>query len=178
MPGLEMRRNIPLEETAPHIKELAKFSAVFNKESERGLTLVACSMIDALLERSIQALLTEHPDTIHLLNGFNAPLGTFSARILAAFALGLISENEYEECNRLRKIRNIFAHNIYTSFKDQQIIDLCSNLEFSTKELKSRKLRMDSKGEYGAAALLMIANLTNRPKYVSLQRLKYGEWPY
>jgi DNA-binding MltR family transcriptional regulator len=46
-----------------------------------------------------------------LLFGFNAPLGTFSARTKAAYVMGLIERKEYEEINIIRKIRNEFGHN-------------------------------------------------------------------
>jgi DNA-binding MltR family transcriptional regulator len=45
-----------------------------------------------------------------LLEGFNAPLGTFSARIKASLALGLITKEQYADLEHLRKIRNEFAH--------------------------------------------------------------------
>nr|WP_249811392.1 MltR family transcriptional regulator [Bradyrhizobium sp. 197] len=46
-----------------------------------------------------------------LVEGFNAPLGTLSARIKGAYAVGLLSDQQFEDLERIRKIRNEFAHN-------------------------------------------------------------------
>lgn len=114
---MHMHDHRPFEETHPHLREFNKFLDASNKESERGLALICAAMLDDLLEKSIRAFLLEHEETARLLDGLNAPLGTLSARALAAFALGVLSKNEYRECEKLRKIRNIFAHNIHASFK-------------------------------------------------------------
>jgi mannitol operon repressor len=81
------------------------FLPVLNKESERGAVLTACSFIDELLRRTLLAYLIEGKVSKTLIDGFNAPLGTFAAGTAAALVLGLISEQEFEECNTLRKIR-------------------------------------------------------------------------
>jgi hypothetical protein len=102
-----------------HEQQFNDFLIALHSESERGIALIAATMIDDILERTILAFLVDHKDTGRLLDGFNAPLGTFSSRILVALALGLLSETEYSECERIRKIRNIFAHNFPVSFEDQ-----------------------------------------------------------
>jgi mannitol operon repressor len=43
--------------------------------------------------------LIEGKSASKLIDGFNAPLGTFSARIEAAFAMGILDETEYRELN-------------------------------------------------------------------------------
>jgi DNA-binding MltR family transcriptional regulator len=47
-------------------------------------------------------------------------LGTFAARIAAAYSMGLISDLEYKDCELIRKIRNEFAHKVHMSFKDDR----------------------------------------------------------
>ena len=166
----------PFEETHPHLIEFKKFLDASNKESERGLALICAAMLDDLLEKSIRAFLLDREETGKLLEGFNAPLGTLSARELAAFALGVVSETEYRECEKLRKIRNIFAHNIHASFGDQNVKDLCANLEFSAKDYDD--VHVGARGQYATAATSLILNLTNRPAYAAQRRLKYSGWPY
>ena len=166
----------PFEETHPHLREFKDFLNALNKESERGAVLIAVAMLDDLLQRSISAFLLDHPDTKRLLEGFNAPLGTFSARTLAAFSLGAISEGEYRECERVRKVRNEFAHAIHASFNDQNIKDMCANLEFSAKDYGT--VRVDARGQFTTAAVSLILNLTNRPAYAAQRRLKYAPWQY
>src|ERR1700688_2397074 len=122
--GIGMGNNVrPFEETHPHLKEFKRFLDEMNKETDRGTALISAAMLDDLLGKCIASLLVEHPDVQQLLEGFNAPLGTLSARTLAAFALGLLSEQEYKECQILRKVRNAFAHDVHVSFRDQKVGD-------------------------------------------------------
>lgn len=165
-----------LDESYPHLKEFRKFLDALNRESERGMALICASMIDDLLERAISAFLLDHTETKRLLEGFNAPLGTLSARALAAFALGVLSEAEYRECEKLRKIRNVFAHNVHASFEDQSVKDICANLEFSAKDYG--EVRVGARGQYATAATGLILGLTNRPHYATQRRLKYEGWKY
>ena len=158
----------------PHLREFGEFLEASNKESERGLALISTAMIEDLLERSILAFLLDHAETKRLLQGFNAPLGTLSARALAALALGIMSESEYRDCERLRKIRNEFAHNVHASFEDQKIKDICANLEFSAKEYGG--VGIGARAQFATGATALIVGLTNRTRYVAQQRLKYGDW--
>jgi mannitol repressor len=166
----------PLEETHPHLKEFSKFLVQLNKETERGVALISATMIDDLLGRCINSFLIEHADVESLLEGFNAPLGTLSARVLAAFALGLLSEEEYRECHTLRKIRNAFAHGIHVSFEDQKIKDLCSKLTMCAKDYGGFHLGARARLETSCTGVIL--NLTNRPHYAAQNRLTYRGWRY
>ncbi len=166
---------LPLEEVH-HLKDFNKFLAELKKESDRGAALISVAMLDNLLERTILAFLVDTPEKDRLLSGFNAPLGTFSSRVLAAFSLGLISEREYRECNRLGKIRNEFAHNVQRSFDDQKVKDICATLTFSLR--RTRNEPENAKGQYTTAAVALILNLTDRPLYASERRLECTEWQY
>jgi hypothetical protein len=132
-------------------------------------------MLDDLLERVLLAFCLETKESKRLISeGFNAPLSSFSARSVAAYSLGLISEREYNECDRLRKIRNEFAHNVQQSFDDQKIMDICANLTFAAVGPTSGPVR--AKSQYTTAAVALILGLTNRPHYVAQRRLTYGDW--
>jgi DNA-binding MltR family transcriptional regulator len=119
----------------PHLIEFNAFLEELNKESDRGAALVSAAMLDDLLEKIILAFLIDTKETKKLISGFNAPLGTFSARIIAAYSLGLLSEEEYEECGRLRQIRNEFAHHVHQKFDDQKVRDVCGNLRFAAQDI-------------------------------------------
>jgi mannitol operon repressor len=153
----------------PHLAEFIKFLDSLNKESDRGGVLIAATMVDDLLERIITSFLLDHTETEKLVDGFNAPLGTLSARSLAAHALGLVSAREYAEIGTIRKIRNRFAHDIHVSFDDQQIKDLCRNLTYRAQD--SSELVVNTKDQFTTAATSLILSLTNRPHYVSMKRL-------
>jgi hypothetical protein len=85
---------VPWEDAPPEILTLATFLQRFYKESDRGAALLAASMLDEIALRILRAFLIEQPESEKLLEGFNAPLGTFNARLVAAYSLGLIETDE------------------------------------------------------------------------------------
>lgn len=150
-----------------------------NKESARGVTLVICSHVDMLLERIIRAFLLAGDETDQLLTGFNAPLGSLSARATGARALALITSAEFQEINTLRKIRNEFAHQVHCTFADPKVVKLCARLKLSASELEGETLDEPiARAAFTSAGICLIANLTNREAYVSRQQLSDRGWPY
>jgi mannitol operon repressor len=166
----------PFEVTHPHLKDFRTFLPELNNESDRGMSLIATSFIDEQLKRTLSAFLIEGADSEMLLKGFNAPLGTFSARIAATAAMGLISAKEAREIHCLRKIRNLFAHHVHVSFDDQNIRDLCSNLEMAAEDYGD--VVVGARGRFSTSAVSVIMSLTNRPHYVARARLRYTGWEY
>ncbi|MBY5879410.1 transcriptional regulator (plasmid) [Rhizobium ruizarguesonis] len=115
------RKAVPLEESHPHLKEFLSFLPKLNDESGRGMALIATSYLDELLKQVLMAFLREGKSSDAFLDGFSAPLGSLATRIAACHALGLINERERQEADYLRKVRNLFAHNIHVPFKDQNV---------------------------------------------------------
>jgi mannitol operon repressor len=166
---------VPLEVSHPHLGEFFGFLPELNKESDRGRVLISCSYLDELMRRILLAFLIDRESSARLVDGFNAPLGTFSTRTAAAYALGLISEQEFKECETLRRIRNRFAHDVHASFDTQDIRDLCHNLTKAAQNYGD--VVVEARGRYTTAAVALILGLTNRPVYVSRKRRQPEEWP-
>ncbi|MBR1204478.1 MULTISPECIES: transcriptional regulator [unclassified Bradyrhizobium] len=164
----------PVEVSHPHMKQFLEFLEDFNKETERGTALAATAFIDDLLERTLVAFLIPNDSGQALTSGFNAPLGTFAARIAACHAMGLISESEFKECQILRKVRNEFAHRVRMSFDDPKVKGLCSGLTLFGEWEDGQPLLPRVKFSMSAIAIIM--NLTNRPYHVGQQALKYRDW--
>ncbi|HET6327076.1 MAG TPA: MltR family transcriptional regulator [Planctomycetaceae bacterium] len=91
-------------------------------------------MAAAYLDDLLEVMLREHfaggrKVADDLLSG-NGPLAPFSARIKLAFSLRLIREDQFNDLERIRKIRNEFAHGHQgVSFDSQPIRDLCDSLD-------------------------------------------------
>lgn len=166
----------PLEKTHPHLKDFMRFLPELNRKSDRGRVLISCSYLDDLLRQTLVAFFVDDERSGKLVSGFSAPLGTFSTRITAAFALGLITDREYRELETLRKIRNAFAHSIHVSFGDQSISNLCANLTYAAASYG--EVIVAARGQYTTAATALILNLVNRPHYLGRSRRKAGDWPY
>ena len=106
----------------PKQLEMRKF--VRNAPNDLTLILLISSSLEVALEQLLlRTLVKGCGEDIFKHNG---PLGSFSARIEMAYALGLIAKNEYKILGYIRKIRNRFAHsggNHELTFEDDQIKD-------------------------------------------------------
>lgn len=136
------------------VHERVDFVDELNEElsgSERAAILVAASMLDELLRRLLGRFLVDCKATDELLaNSPSAPLGSFSARIMAAFSLGLINANEYKAFNLIRAIRNDYAHRLRGELDREVILDrvreLVSDLDKQGLALPGQKkdLRLEA----------------------------------
>ena len=106
------------------------FLTEFQGESDRGAALVGAALIDERLGETLRAFMVTRRAASELLDGAAAALGTFSSRINASFALGLIDRHERGECDLIRRVRNEFAHRSHgTGFDDAKIAALCNLLQ-------------------------------------------------
>lgn len=114
-----------------HFKNLNDLNRLLSELDDRGLVLAVASFAEEALGELLKAFMVPSDATNLLLDGFNAPLGTFSARIKACYAMGLIAKDQYSNLETLRKIRNEFAHtwkNI--TFQEPKIYALIDSMKF------------------------------------------------
>lgn len=160
----------------PEIQQLSHFLGEFNKESDRGAALVAASMLDERLQEILSNFLVQSPTSKELLGGFNAPLGTFSARAAAALSLGLIQENEFNEIALIRKIRNEFGHGWKPlSFESGRVADLCRQLPWLGPA--EHEAGATVRARFNAAVAILLTDLLWRVHLVSKERRTLKVWP-
>lgn len=115
-------RDLALAASSSPFEALNRLRELTADLDERGLVLALAAFAEDALGDLLSAFMQPGEASSALLVGFNAPLGTFSARIKAASALGLIISRQQENLDRLRKIRNAFAHSWEpVSFADQSV---------------------------------------------------------
>ena len=103
-------------------EETSRFVSVLVSETPRGAILVSAQFADIMLQRLLTTACRSTQAASKLLDDFNAPLGTFSTRILAAYAFGLLPADEYWNLEQLRKVRNYCAHNMgFITFEDDKV---------------------------------------------------------
>lgn len=107
------------------------------KETPRAAVIIAAAFMDDLLRRLLENIMVDDPKVINDLLGSeknaDRPLSSFSARIKAAYCLGLLSKQEYGDLNLIRSIRNRFAHRMHGfTFDDPDIVKWCSSLRISS----------------------------------------------
>jgi DNA-binding MltR family transcriptional regulator len=111
---------------------LNRLTRMLHDHDERGLILSLAAFAEEALGRLIEAFMLPVAASKDLLTGFNAPLGTFSSRIKASYALGLINEEQFKDLEYLRKIRNEFAHAWeHVSLEQDKLASYARNMSFS-----------------------------------------------
>ncbi|MFK4724718.1 mannitol operon repressor [Bradyrhizobium niftali] len=158
-------------EKDPHFKRFLAALQELNKETDRGVALVATSFLDKLLMDTLAAFLIENASAKALLSGFNAPFGSLSTRIAGCLALGLITDREAQQCDTLRKVRNRFAHEVEMNFNSDSVKALCNNLLVPDRDKDG-----DARRKFMSGAMMALIALLNRPYEVGKRRLTPGEW--
>lgn len=91
-------------------ERLNKLNELLTGMDDRGLVLTLAAFAEESLGHALAAYMMKNKSGAKLLEGFNAPFGTLSSRIQATHALGIVTEDQYQDLEHLRKIRNHFSH--------------------------------------------------------------------
>ncbi len=159
------------------LKDFSAFLHEFQSETDHGAALVGAALIDQKLADTLRSFFVVGKTARSLLDGGTAPLGTFSARIKAAHALGLIDTFDLSECDLIRKVRNEFAHSIHgTTFAEPKITAFCDRLK---SDLPGGREAFDCnpRGVFINAVILTAMRLTYRAEWVAKEKRVTKTWP-
>lgn len=99
--------------------------------SDRARAVLLASFVENALQRFVQSKLRpsfQSGDYRHLF-GFDAPLGTFSAKILIAYAFNWYGPDTRHDLNLIRELRNGFAHSRNSfEFETPAVAAMCREL--------------------------------------------------
>lgn len=88
-----------------------EFFNSFRDKSDRDTALSCCAFLDDTLNAMFRTTLVDDKEHIKkIMKSTEGPLGSFSARIDMAYALGWIGPKMRESLHGIRDIRNGFAH--------------------------------------------------------------------
>lgn len=137
------------------------FVEKFLGENDRSAVIFSSSLLDDILSRILKAFFIEGKISKDLIYGGNVPLGTFSSRIKCAYALGLINKNEYNDLNKIRKLRNMFAHEWGDiDLEQEDTTQICRSMHYiSTASLPNEQLPRDC---FNTAIGLLFSRLSHR----------------
>ncbi len=159
-----------------HAEDLAKFVDELRRETDRGLPLVGAALIDEKLLETLNAFFVHGKAAERLLSDNNGALGTFSSRIDACFALGLIDDFEHREISLIRKVRNEFAHAKHgLSFQSEPVKGFCSSLKSDLPEGANYPIN-EPRFRFTNAVVCMALRLYYRPDWVEKERRTLKEW--
>jgi hypothetical protein len=95
-------------------KDWSSFFEELSHESDRAAAILVVAWIDSLLRKKLQATYSKgNAQTREKLFEGNGAFATFSAKVDAAFCAGWIGVDLHHDLHVLRRIRNLFAHEIH-----------------------------------------------------------------
>ncbi|WP_296260158.1 MULTISPECIES: MltR family transcriptional regulator [unclassified Pseudomonas] len=154
-----------------------RLNSMLRDLDERALVLTLAAFAEDTLGALLLAFMIPNEASSRLVEGFDAPLGTFSSRIRACYALGLIHKGHYDDLEHLRKVRNRFSHTWEPiSFADPSITGHIKALRYSRLEERypdtlHRKLMTSLQGvliELHISIIGMPSGNMAKPKYPNL----------
>jgi hypothetical protein len=108
----------------------------FEKELYGTSDRVTAVMLGATVETALEKLLASrmrkdlNSDERSKLFGFEGAVGTFSAKIIVAYAMKIIGPITYSDLNIIKLLRNEFAHSrVPFDFQTPQAIAVCNELQ-------------------------------------------------
>ena len=99
-----------LPDSDPAFGPMNRMLRLVHQETDRSLVLSMAAFVEDALKRLLLTYLRPGKAAGELLEGFNAPLGTLSARIKICSVVGLLTATQHADLELARKIRNEFAH--------------------------------------------------------------------
>lgn len=156
-----------------HGDEMVAIDELYYRASDRAVGIVVGSIIemrvtallkDAMIKDSVLGR-SVHSKMFHS----SGPLGSFASKIWLAYLLKLVSEQAFCDLENMKKIRNLFAHDISIgSFEVPTVADRCKNFV-----LVDRYVSDPENGVHGNSAALFRYEVKN-----AAERLKNAKDRY
>jgi len=159
----------------------ARFDAFFEildeleSESDRGVAVLGLSLLDHRIQELLLHLLVPIKESKDIVK--RAP---FANRLTLALSIGLISRTEFDECNRLRQIRNDFAHLFehQFSFTAQNVASRCRQLRlyFFTNDEHPEEVEEDEEMPTDEQLDGLVLKASPRQRFIRSVAQVYVNW--
>ena len=157
-----------------------KIVAETDHESDRSAAIVSGSLLELTIERCIihRLLPMTKQEYSNLFKGSN-PLATFSAKIRLGYLLGLYGPKTRDVIERIKNVRNEFAHQFDRNFGHPDIVNLCRLLpdypaeelpkpmEFLPAEGEDIETRIEMRKKYYLAVWYLVRNIPRETRVIT-----------
>lgn len=112
--------------------------------SDQATVLMCCAFLDRALERAIMARMTKLTRKYHReLFLSTGPISSLWAKIRVGYALAIFGQNTFAELEKIREIRNVFAHAAHpVKFKTRRIAAQCNSLRLAHMRIPPGLLKL------------------------------------
>jgi DNA-binding MltR family transcriptional regulator len=116
------------EQITGSTREWKRLIEEFQKKSDRAVAILGTTYLNTHLARLLECFIIDDEKISKMLLSEENPLGSFEARIKAAYGLGLISKTEYHDLVLLWHIRNRFILAQQLMYRANEAFDEKRNL--------------------------------------------------
>lgn len=144
-------------------------------ESDKGCTIIIASVLEEVLRQLHEAHIAviSCPAKKNIFDNLSAPyapLATFAGKIQIAYGYGLISSDDYEDLQVIRKLRNEAAHSIYDfSLEDDGVRAVVMQLKADSRCKQPVQELEKNSGE--SKPVLKLPKLTETKRHLILNGL-------
>jgi hypothetical protein len=132
----KLAKQIP--DDAEFLRTLLTWQAHNDHAADRAIAIVGAAFVEYALKIAILSRLRplKKAEVVELFEGESAPLRSFSGRIRLGHAMGIFGQVTRNDLERMRAVRNSFAHaSGVLSFDTPEIADLCKGLVLPEKPI-------------------------------------------
>lgn len=122
--------------TPEYMTRMATLIDEMRSESDRSVAIVGAAWVEEALLAALLSCLDSHEKAKKRLFSVNGALGTFAARVDLARMVGMITDPIWRDLDKIREVRNIFAHRVAHEREHTQ-------LTFNSDILKGKVLSME-----------------------------------
>lgn len=114
---------------AKHLLEVEEFKKSISQETDRGCALMVASLLDKKIEDLLKANFVDDSKSTKAILNVSGAISSFSSKIDISYLMGLIGTKVKRDLHLIRKIRNIFGHELKpVFFNDSEITNRCFEL--------------------------------------------------
>lgn len=166
-----------LEETLAKSNDFQGFLDEFQNETDRSTAIIGAAFLDEHLKQLLANFMVDDPNEVKQLLASESPLGSFGARIRAAYCLGLISRQYFDSLKLIKDVRNAFAHQLHgRTFEDTDVADACKKLQ-SLQPVESRIVQTPRQ-MFVTSAIFILMDISVRALTVLKKRRKTPNAPH
>jgi mannitol operon repressor len=149
------------EEILVQSNDFQGFLEEFQNESDRSAAIIGAAFLDEHLKQLLTNFFVDDPKEVAHLLSSESPLGSFGARIRAAYCLGLVSREYFQSLKLIKDVRNAFAHQLHgLTFDDKEIAAACRKLQ-ALQPIKSR-FTQTPRQMYVTSAIFVLMDISVR----------------
>jgi DNA-binding MltR family transcriptional regulator len=139
--------------------------------TDRAAAILGGVFLDEHLRRLISNFVVDEKEILDGLFEVEQPIATFSSRIKMSYTLGLINKQVYGDLNKIRNIRNVFAHALHgVSFDHDNIREWCKDLEMPKQLIPAQYELYPPRMLYISGVLFVASYLQSKAEQIGQHR--------